>query len=77
MRDRDLYSKIQGVSARWHVTHMALDMPAGKVEVLVEHRGEGCCPKCGTPRPGCDTRRQRWRHLGTCQFETHLVARTS
>jgi transposase len=52
-------------------------MPAGKVEVLVEHRGETCFPKCGTPCPGYDMRRRRWHHLDTCQFKTHLVARTS
>jgi len=74
MRDRDLYSKILGISAPWHVTDVILDMPAGKVEVVVAHRGEACCPKCGKPCPGYDTRRRRWRHLDTCQFETHLVA---
>ena len=76
MRDRDLYSKILGVSAPWHVTDVLLDMPAGKVEVVVEHRGEACCPKCGRSCPGYDTRRRRWRHLDTCQFEAHPVART-
>jgi transposase len=76
MRDRDLYSRILGISAPWHVTDMLLDMPAGKVEVVVEHRGEACCPKCGRSCPGYDTRRRRWRHLDTCQFEAHPVART-
>ena len=74
MRDRDLYSRILGISAPWHVTDVLLDVQAGTVEVVVEHRGEACCPKCGKPCPGYDTRRRRWRHLDTCQFETHLVA---
>jgi transposase len=51
-----------------------LDVPAGKVEVIVEHRGDACCPKCGKPCPGYDTRPRRWRHLDTCQLQTLLVA---
>jgi hypothetical protein len=47
MRDRDLDSRILGISAPRHVTDAALDMPAGTVEVVVEHRGEACCPTCG------------------------------
>ena len=74
MRDRDLYSKILGISAPWRVADVILDMPAGKVEVVVEHRGEARCPKCGRTCPGYDTHRRRWRHLDTCQFETHLAA---
>jgi len=74
MRDRDLYSKILGTSAPWHVTEVLLDVPAGKVEVVVEYRGGSCCLKCGEPCSRYDKRRRRQRHLDTCQFETHLVA---
>ena len=74
MRDRDLYAKILGITSPWHVNDVALDVAAGKVEVLVEHRGKACCSKCGRTCPGYDTRERRWRHLDTCQFETHLVA---
>ncbi len=56
MRDRDLHSKILGISAPWHVTDVILDMPAGKVEVVVEHRGEGAAPSAASPVPGNDTR---------------------
>ncbi len=51
-----------------------LDVPAGKVEVVVEHRGQACCPQCGKACPGYDVRQRRWRHLGTCQLQTVLVA---
>jgi hypothetical protein len=61
MRDRDLYSKIHGVSAGWHVTHMALDIPAGKVEGLVEHRGEGWPYMPSPPRHEATARRSRPR----------------
>lgn len=74
MRDCDLYAKILGITAPWHVSDVVLDMAAGTVEVLVEHRGQACCPKCGKGCAGYDNRRRRWRHLDTCQFQTFLTA---
>jgi transposase len=74
MRDRDLYAQILGITSPWHVSDVRLDVPAGTVEVVVEHRGQACCPQCGTACPGYDTRERRWRHLDTCQLRTMLVA---
>jgi transposase len=74
MRDRDLYSQIHGITSPWHGSDVRLDVPAGKVEVIAENRGDACCPKCGKPCPGYDTRPRRWRHLDTCQLRTWLVA---
>ncbi len=74
MRDRDLYAKILGIEAPWHVSDVVLDVAAGTVDVVVEHRGAAVCPRCGKAAPGYDTLHRRWRHLDTCQFETHLAA---
>jgi transposase len=74
VRDRDLYAQILGITAPWHVSDVRLDVPAGKVEVVVEHRGQACCPQCGKACPGYDARQRRWRHLDTCQLQTVLVA---
>ena len=74
MRDRDLYAQILGISSPWKVIDVSLDVPAGTVEVRVEHCGEACCSKCGKSCPGYDSRPRRWRHLDTCQFRTFLVA---
>jgi transposase len=74
MRDRDIYAQILGITAPWHVSDVRLDVPAGKVEVVVEHRGQACCPQCGKACPGYDARQRRWRHLDTCQLQTVLVA---
>jgi transposase len=74
MRDRDLYAQILGITSPWHVSDVRLDVPAGKVEVIVEHRGTACCPQCGKSCPGYDSRLRRWRHLDTCQLQTVLVA---
>jgi transposase len=56
MRDRDLYAQILGITSPWHVSDVRLDVPAGKVEVIVEHRGQACCPQCGKSCPGYDSR---------------------
>jgi len=74
MRDRELYAKILGIFAPWHVTDVVLDVSAGTVDVFVEHRGQASWPKCGKPCAGYDARRRRWRHLDTCQFQTYLTA---
>ncbi len=52
MRDRVLYAQILGIAHPWHESAVHLDVPAGEVEVVVEHRSEGCCPACGKPCPG-------------------------
>jgi len=76
MRDKDLYAKILGLSRPWSVAEVELDTKGEEVRVMVEHDGEEllCCPECGEPSPGYDTRKRRWRHLDTCQYQTILVA---
>ncbi len=74
MRDRDLYAQILGITSPWHVSDVRLDVSAGKVEVVVEHRGQACCPQFGKACPGYHARLRRWRHLDTCQLQTVLVA---
>jgi hypothetical protein len=66
MRDRGLYAQILGVTAPRDVSDVRLDVPAGKVEVVVEHRGQSRCPQCGKACPGYDTCQRRWWHLDTC-----------
>lgn len=76
MRDTDLYRQILGIQSPWIVTGVELDPPANRVSVFVsqEPGTELVCPKCGTTCPGYDTRRRKWRHLDTCQYQTILVA---
>jgi transposase len=66
MRDRDLDDQILGITSPWHVSDVRRDIPAGKVEVVLEHRGQACCPQCGKACPGYDARQRRWRHLAGC-----------
>lgn len=76
MRDRDLYSKILGLTEPWIVTDVELDM-TGKSVVVHLGRSDGAtlaCPECGQACPGYDSQPRRWRHLDTCQFQTVLIA---
>ena len=79
MQDIELYQKILGLSRPWMVTSVKLDLPAHVVDVWVAH-AEGVrwpCPACGTALATYDHVEERtWRHLDTCQLETHLHART-
>ncbi len=51
-----------------------MDDAALTIQVLVEFRGEPCCPRCRKACAGYDARRRSWRHLDSCQYKTFLVA---
>jgi len=77
VQDIDLYQQILGLKHPWEVKAVELDPKAGVIKVAVEHP-EGhkfACRKCGTEL-GCfdHSPPRKWRHLDTCQFQTHLIA---
>ena len=76
MRDNELYAQILGIKSPWQVTQVELALINGEVAVHVEQAKDAqpCCPTCGRPSPGYDSRTRRWRHLDTCQYKTILVA---
>ncbi len=77
MRDIDLNTRILGIQALWQVTDVEVDTcPRRQVAVHVERKtgAQLCCPTCGKPAPGYDSRRRRWRRLDTCQYKTNLEA---
>jgi transposase len=78
MRDTELYQQILGLARPWSVRDVTLDVDGGQVDVFVEHAGETrwSCPECGRQLACYDHAEERvWRHLDTCQFQTHLHAR--
>ena len=78
MQDIHLYEQILGLTDPWQVKQVDLDVANQCVTVQVEHRADAtwCCPHCGQPAPLYDHAPTRtWRHLDTCQFQTHLQAR--
>lgn len=78
MKDTELYQHLLGLSSPWYVERVDLDVKAQRVSVYAVHRKDATfgCPECGAPSPLHDHDEERsWRHLDSCQFETHLRAR--
>ena len=78
MRDTELYERVLGLAEPWSVNDVVLNVDDKRVDVWVEHPAEQrwLCPKCGQSLSCRDHAEERvWRHLDTCQFQTHLHAR--
>jgi len=76
MQDKDLYEKLLGLEAPWHVSNVDLQMEDAKVTVRLEHDALARfpCPECGQDSPCHDHRKRQWRHLDTCGFVTIIEA---
>lgn len=78
MRDTELYQRILGLDEPWRVESVELNVQDKRVEVRLAHpQGQRWpCPECGVELAGYDHSQERtWRHLDTCQLQTHLQAR--
>jgi transposase len=78
MKDTELYQHLLGLQSPWHVERVELDVKAQRVSVWATHPKDATfsCPECGAQCPLHDHDEERaWRHLDSCQFETHLRAR--
>ena len=78
MRDTELYQRILGLEQPWSVTDVELNVDEGRVDIWVDHEPgvSWPCPACGAMLGCYDHAEQRvWRHLDTCQYQTHLHAR--
>lgn len=78
MRDTEPYRQILGLESPWKVVRVELDVKTQRVDVYAEHakRKTWPCPDCEVPCGLHDHDEERtWRHLDSCQFQTHLHAR--
>lgn len=78
MRDIDFYRQVLGLDKPWTVERVELDVVGQRVDIWVEHEAGllWCCPRCGRELCCRDHAPERvWRHLDTCQFQTHVHAR--
>jgi transposase len=78
MQDTSLYQRILGLSDPWSVGRVELNVAEQRVDLWVEHQADASwkCPVCQASCPLYDhAGERRWRHLDTCQFQTHLHAR--
>jgi transposase len=78
MQDNALYQYLLGLNSPWTVSRVELNVKGQCVEVWAEH-AEGAlwaCPQCARELPLYDHAEERtWRHLDSCQYQTHLHAR--
>jgi transposase len=76
VQDTTLFETILGITAPWHVARVELKTDEKRVELWLAHEATRWpCPECDTMMAGFDHAEERtWRHLDTCQFETHLHA---
>lgn len=78
MQDTALYQYLLGLKSPWTVSRVDLNVKGQCVEVWAEHP-EGAswaCPQCSRELPLYDHAEERtWRHLDSCQYQTHLHAR--
>ena len=77
MQDTKLFETILGITTPWHVARVTLKPEDERVDVWLEHEPTRWpCPDCGETVPAFDHAAERtWRHLDTCQFQTHLHAK--
>lgn len=76
MQDTKLFETILGITSPWHVARVELKIDDKRVDLWLEHAPTRWpCPECSELLAGFDHAEERaWRHLDTCQFETHLHA---
>lgn len=78
MQDTALYEYLLGLKSPWSVSRVNLNVKEQRVDVWAEHPQEAVwkCPQCAKTLPLYDHSEERtWRHLDSCQFQTHLHAR--
>jgi len=78
MQDTALYEYLLGLKSPWSVSRVNLNVKEQRVDVWAEHPENAVweCPRCSKKLPLYDHSEERtWRHLDSCQFQTHLHAR--
>jgi transposase len=77
MQDTKLFETILGLQAPWHIARVELNPVEQRVDLWAEHADTRWpCPDCQQLLACADHAEERtWRHLDTCQFQTHLHAR--
>jgi len=76
LQDTKLFETILGIITPWHIGRVELKTDDKRVELWLEHDPtRWACPECGELLATFDHAEERtWRHLDTCQFQTHLHA---
>src|SRR4051794_4617988 len=73
-----MVQELLGLESHWTVARVELNVKKQRVDVWAEHNRPKSwpCPECGSACDLHDHDEERtWRHLDSCQFQTHLHAR--
>src|SRR5687768_10055513 len=76
MRDTDQFARLLHIEAPWRVSLVDVDEPGLQVviQVRLDEDVRVRCPQCDRECPRYDSRRRRWRHLDTMEFQTVVEA---
>jgi len=76
VQDTKLFETILGITAPWQIARVELKTEDQRVDLWLAHEPTRWpCPDCGELLAGFDHAEERtWRHLDTCQFQTHVHA---
>jgi tetratricopeptide (TPR) repeat protein len=78
MEAATFYQKLLNLAAPWYVKDVVVEEDAPRVSVYLDHTEAAlfACPVCARSIPVCEhTEEKTWRHLDTCQKQTHLLAK--
>ena len=78
MEAGELYQKLFNLAPPWHVKAVVAEEDAARVNVYLEYTEAElfACPLCARTCPVCDHSEEKtWRHLDTCQKQTHLFTK--
>ena len=70
-----LFETLLGLTRPWHIARVELNTTEERVDLWAEHGAtRWACPVCAASLPCWDHASERtWRHLDTCQCQTHGV----
>lgn len=76
MKDTQLYERLLGLKAPWHVSDVQLDLAAQEIMIWVDcDDAVWACPECHQRMHVHQYEERRWRHLDTCECKTYIVMR--
>jgi len=77
MNDKSLYTQILGITPRWEVSEVELNLLTSEVTISINYSSrQGFCPECNKEFSIHDYRAERtWRHLDTCQMITTISSK--
>ena len=78
MEAEELYQRLLHLTPPWQVKRVIAEAASARVLVYLDQTeaAVAACPLCGRACAVCgETEEKSWRHLNTCQLQTHVFAK--